>query len=392
MKILQVIPYFVPAWGYGGPVRVAYELSKRLVEKGHEVTVYTTDTLSKDSRVNKKVQEIDGIRVQYFPNLSNKLAWNHNIFLSPSMISIVKKRIQNFDIIHMHEYRTFQNIVVYNYAKKYGVPYVLQAHGSLPRMIAKQNLKKLFDFTWGYKILNDASKVIAVSKAEVKQYKHMGISKNKIVTIPNGLDVDKFKVLPENRKFKEKFHINKRIILFLGRIHKRKGIDFLIKSFFRLNIEKKDVVLVIAGPDDGHKDKLIELVNRLKISNSVYFVGYLDDNLSAYVDAEVLVYPSIHEIFGLVPFEAIMCGTPVIATDDCGCGEIIKETNCGFLVRYGNENDLKEKIKILLEKPEIGEKMVKKGKRYIVENLAWNKVAKKMEKVYESCIISLHNS
>ena len=78
MNILQVIPYFVPAWDYGGPVQVAYRVSREMIKRGHEVTVYTTDTLKANSRIEKTEEVIDGIKVKRFSNLSNFLAYREN--------------------------------------------------------------------------------------------------------------------------------------------------------------------------------------------------------------------------------------------------------------------------------------------------------------------------
>ena len=110
------------------------------------------------------------------------------------------------------------------------------------------------------------------------------------------------------------------------------------------------------------------------------------DKISAYMDADVLVYPSILEIFGLVPFEAIMCGTPVIVTDDCGCGELIKDSKSGYLVEYGDVNSLKEKMRIILENPQEGYEFVDNGKKFIYKKLSWEKIVEKMEENYENCI------
>ncbi|MGB2727285.1 MAG: glycosyltransferase family 4 protein [Halobacteriota archaeon] len=180
------------------------------------------------------------------------------------------------------------------------------------------------------------------------------------------------------------------MLLFLGRIHKRKGIDFLIKSFSELTREMPDVVLVIVGPD-GYKIEVEKLIKTLNLGNRVKLMGYVDekDKLSAYTDADVLVYPAIHEIFGLVPFKAMMCGTPIIVTDDCGCGELVREVNCGYLVKYGDVKGLKEKMRGIIENRGEGEEMVESGKKYIVENLTWDKVVRKMEEVYEICICNI---
>ena len=389
MKILQVIPYFYPAWAYGGSVRVAYELSKELINIVHDVTIYTTDALARNSTQKSRFLNVNGIKVRYFKNISNTLAWRHKIFVSPGMLSIVKEEIRQFDIIHLHEYRTFQNIIVHHYAKKYGIPYVLQAHGSVLRIIEKQKLKKIYDAFWGYKILKDASKVIAVSNIEVEQYKQLGVSQNKIRVISNGIDIESFKNLPERNQFKRKYRLREKyVILFLGRVHKRKGIDFLIKSFSKLTKEINDAILVIAGPDDGYKREAKVLAKNLGLHDKVKFTGSIDgkDKLSAYVDADILVYPSIFEIFGLVPFEAIMSGTPVIVTDDCGCGELIREAKAGYSVHYGDVEGLKDKVLEAFGHPEDRKRMVESGKKYIVKNLSWDNVAKQMTRVYSNAL------
>ena len=390
MKILQVTNFFKPSWESGGPARVAYEISKKLIERGHEVTVYTTDGFKYRLDVEKnKPVDVDGIKTYYFRNLFSYLA-REMVLPIPYYLPIVARRdIKDFDVIHIHEYRTVLAIVVRYYAKKYGIPYVLQAHGSLPIIIKRQRLKKIFDILFGYRILRDASKVIAVSEAEVTQYKQMSINEDKIVVVPDGIDVEAFKDLPTHEKFREKYDIKEdHMILFLGRIHKRKGIDFLIKSFSELTREMNDVVLVIIGPDDRYKVEVEKSIKTLNLGNRIKLIGYVDekDKLSAYVDADVLVYPAIFEIFGLVPFEAIMCGTPVIVTDDCGCGEFVEKGDGGYLVKYGDVNDLKENMKYVIENPEEGKEMVKRGKKYINGNLTYDKVVKKIEMIYKGVI------
>ena len=247
----------------------------------------------------------------------------------------------------MHDFRSYQNIVIHSFATKYGIPYIVQAHGSVLPFFEKQNLKKLYDFVWGNKILKDASKCIAVSKIERDQYLKMVVVENKIEIIPNGIDVSEYETLPRRGKFREKFGIapDEKVILFLGRLHKSKGLDFLINGFSNLLDQSQNVKLAIAGPDDGFLDTLREQVKKIKIDEKIIITGplYKKAKMEAFVDADVLVYPEQIEIFGLVPFEAIMCGTPVIVVDDCGCGDMIKEADCGYLVKFGDTKDLRHK-------------------------------------------------
>jgi len=388
VKILQLNPAFYPAFAYGGTVNVSYNLAKSLAKRGHDVTVFTSDTIDERTRQKDLYVEHEGVKIHYFRNVSNLLAW-HRYLLYPGLIRALRDHIQEFDIVHLHGTRNFQNIVAAHYANKYGVPYVVQPHGSLPRIVAKQGLKKLYDAIWGNKILEHASRVIAVSGNEVEQFRQAGIPDEKITVIPNGVNYVSPTDLPPARQFREQYSIHeKHIILYVGRIHKIKGIDFLIRAFnsFIQTWTGDDVTLIIVGPDDGYRSTLEGLVEQLGLSDKVRFIGFMSPLAAAYQDADILVYPSTYEIFGLVPFEALLCGTPVIVTDDCGCGELIKEAECGHLVHYGDVPGLAETLKSALEHPDINKRMVEAGRRYIEEHLTWESVVKQVEEMYESCV------
>lgn len=388
MDILQVIPYFVPAWNYGGPVLVAYHLSKELVKKGHGVTVYTTDALKAKNRMREGEEVIDGIKVRRFKNLSNTIAYDHNIFFSPGLLLEVKKRLKSFDIIHMHEYRTIQNIIVHRYAMKYGIPYVLQAHGSVPRVMAKKRLKQLYDNLWGYKLLRDALRVIALTETEAEQYKSMGISEDKIEIIPNGVDLSELDNLPERGEFRRKYGLGseQKIILYLGRIHKIKGLDLLVKAFADLPKPLNDIKLVIVGPDGGYLSSLKKLIADLGINDKVLFTGplYGLEKLKAYVDADVYVLPSFYEIFGITVLEALACGTPVIVTNRCGIADAING-QAGLVVPYDKEQ-LQHALLHLLGDDQMRQEFSEKGKSLVREKLNWEKIAEQVEHIYLSVL------
>ncbi len=378
MKILHVIPFFTPS--LGGSVIVPYYLSHWLTKAGHEITIITTSHKYNPGYA----QSLTNVEVVPF-NCIAKLG----LFLyTPEMKGWLKLNISQYDVIHLHNFRSYQNNVVCKYAREFGVPYIVQPHGSLPRIVEKKGLKQLYDFAWGNDILNYASKIVAVSRSEVEQFRQFGIPDEKIAVIPNAINYISPTSLPPAGQFREQYDIHeKHIILYAGRVHKIKGIDFLIRAFssFIRSGAGDDAVLVIAGADDGHQSTLEDLVKQLDLSDKVRFIGFMSPLTPTYQDADVLVYPSVYEIFGLVPFEALLCGTPVIVTDDCGCGEIIKEAGCGYLVRYGDVAGLSEALKLALD-PDVNARMVEAGRQYIGENLAWGSVVKQMEEMYEGCI------
>ena len=388
MKILQVTNFFKPSWESGGPARVAYEISKKLVERGHEVTVYTTDGFKWRIDVEKnKPADVDGIKTYYFRNLSSYLTRKMNLPIPYYLPIVARRTLRDFDMIHIHEYRTVLAIVVHHYAKKYGIPYVLQPHGSLPR-IGKEGLKKLYDWVWGYNILKDASKVIALTKTEAEQYRKMGVDEDKIEIIPNGIDLSEYENLPEKGEFRKRYRIkdDEKIILYLGRIHKIKGPDLLARAFAELSRKIEDVKLVIVGPDDGFLSTLKTQIEDLKVEDKILFTGplYEKDKLKAYVDADVYVLPSVYETFPVAVLEACACGTPVIVTDGCGIAEIV-EGKAGYVVEY-DKDQLRDVIIEVLSDEGLRRRFEEEGRSLVRKEFEWDIVVKRIEKIYHQTL------
>lgn len=385
LKILQVVPYFYPAWAYGGIPRVVYELSRELVRQGHDVTVYTTDVLDREKRYEVKggAIEVDGVKTHYLKNLSNRLAYDFQIYLPMGLNSLVESTIQDFDIIHLHGHRHFLNNIVHRHAMRFKKPYILSGHGTVLRIERRVAAKRVFDTFFGRQILMDADHFIAVSGNEVKQYQEMGIDREKVSVIYNGIDISAFDGLPAKGSFRRKYNLqDKKVILYLGKITPRKGIDFLIRAASR--VKTLDTVLVIAGNDMGFKKRVLEIVKELSLGDRVIFTGLLvgKEKLAAYRDSDVVVYPAVYEIFGLVPFEAIMCGTPVVVTDDCGCGEIIGREDIGYTVKYGDVPGLSNRIDEVLNSKDAATEKVLRGKQFVEKNLNWGLIGDKYVDVY----------
>lgn len=387
MKILQVVNCFSPAYAFGGPAKTAFQVSRELVRRGHEVVVWTSDAKNRDSRLEvEPVKVVDGINVHYMRNLSMMTIKKSNLFITPELISKVKENIKEFDIIHLHGYRSFQNITVHHYAKKYGVPYVLQARGSLPRIMAKQRLKWIYDVLFGYRLLRDASKVLALSQMEAEQYGEMGVPHEKIAIIPNGIDLSDYVDLPPKFSFKEKFNIPKdrKIVLYLGRIHKIKGIDFLVKAYAHLIEKFNNVLLVVVGPDDGYLAKLRGLINSFNIADDCLLTGplYGKDKLEVYVDADVFVLPSRYEIFGNVVLESYACSKAVVGTRVGGLKEIVFDGKTGLLVKPGDVKELYSAIFTLLNDDKARVSMGMQARKVVEDKFSIGKIVDKIQETY----------
>ena len=192
MKILQICPLFPPCPKSltSGVTNVVYGLSKELVGKGHEVKVYTSAAIDSHRKIDcvNNPLSISGIEVHYFPYMASY----YTFFITPSIVGTLRKSTRDFDIIHLHDIRCFQSLICHHYAKKYNIPYILHIHGSPPRIAGERRLKRLWDIAFGYRILRDASKVIAITKTEAEHLKNVGVSEDKVEIIPNGIDLSEF--------------------------------------------------------------------------------------------------------------------------------------------------------------------------------------------------------
>jgi len=390
MKILTVCPKFYPSLA-SGVARAAYEICKGLVKAGHEVTVYTSNALDQTSTVEEKNQVVDinGIKVYYFGTIFYKQAWKHKLFITPKIVNVAMRELHIFDIIHLHELRCFSSIVCHHYAKQHGIPYVLQAHGSVPTFIQKGKLKSVFDVIWGHHILKYASRLIALTPDEVEQYKSVGISEDKIEIILNGVDVSAFEDLPQRGHFRANYGLrdSQKIILYVGRIYRLKGLDLLANAFADILRNSSEVKLVIVGPDDGFLQAQKKLIKELGIEEKVLFTGPLfgRDKLEAYIDADVFVLPSIFETFPVAVLEACACGLPVVVTDKCGIADIIND-QVGFVVPY-DSNQLSDAILRMLTNDEIRQQFGEKGKVLVREKFDWSQIVKQLEDIYHAVLL-----
>ncbi len=353
LNVTFVVPYFYPAWQYGGQPRSAYELARGLVLNGHHVRVLTTDS-GGDRRLDVKLYDRPGgIEVMYYRNISNRLAFRQRVFIPPRFYRQVSGEVAGCDLLHIHELRSTLTVPAYNAARKLSKPFVVSPHGGLQHL-GKAALKSVFDGLWGRRVLRDASALAAVSPTEQRDALSFGVKSDRIALLPNAIDTDPYSVLPEPGAFRKRLRLDAddRFILFLGRLNWVKGADLLLRAFAKPAGDRRNIKLLVAGNDDGQESELRRLASNLNLASSVVFTGFLDQEskLEALVDSEVLVIPSRSEVFAITALEGLLCGTPVLISSVCGLYPL-PGSDCGvhqFLV--GDVDALSSKLEYLLGK------------------------------------------
>lgn len=328
MRILHVVPAYDPAWELGGVVRSVSCLCRGLARLGFNVTVFTTDS-ARNRRLSIPINclvEVDGVRVFYFKtDLSLKFAY------SRSLREACRQYINDFDIIHLTSFWCYPEIPATAAAIEYKVPYLISVRGTLRKSALQQKaLKK-----WCY--FNIVEKGI-IKKAAALHYTSQlereldSIHKFVIPSflVPNGFERGEFNILENKREARKYWNIveTSKVITFLGRLHPVKRLDLLIKAMVIQGLNKKDVVLLIAGPDDGIEKSLRHLVNSLGLEERVRFLGLVapQDRNRLLVASDIVALISADENFGNAAVEAMFAGVPVLLTEHVGiCREVMAD-------------------------------------------------------------------
>ena len=325
LRVLEVVPYYAPAWAFGGPPRVMYQEALELVRRGHSVEVITTDALDGDGRVQAAPVSIeDGVTVRRFRNLSNTLAYRRYRFLPRGMRAAL--RGAHADVVHLSEMRHEPAIMTWGAVRRSGTPLVISAHGTLPRRSGwKSVARRAYDHRWVTPMLAGSAACFAQTRHEADLYVEQGVPAARVHLVPLGVGEPAAPGTPASLDVPA----DARVVLFLGRLHPLKGADRLITAFARVAPRHPDTVLVIAGRDDGALADLRRLATDRGVGARVHFPGavYGDARFDLYRRADLFaITPTHFEETSLASLEAASTGTALL---------VGAEAEAPFLDAYG---------------------------------------------------------
>lgn len=372
MKILHVINAYSPVFGCG-PADRCQKMASFLAGQGHSVTVFTSNH-SWDSVYAESTPDVE---VVSFPYVGGRFCY------TPSMSREIRKRIKEFDIVHLMNHWTYQNIAAFAAARKEGIPIVFSAMGALPIVYRSFLIKRIYNYLFGYRILRDADALIGITSEECNQYIPYNPTGEKIHYLPNAIDGGEyFKDVPSGN-FRGKFKIpkDKKVILFLGRLSHIKGPDLLLDGYIGKTELQSKAVLVFVGPDYDMEAFLKQKAMESGLDENIFFCGPLtgEDKLEAYKDADVFVVPSRQENMSIVAVEACALKTPVVITDVCGFDDIGKY-NAGILVPVDAVQIIDAVSRIVMDKS-VSETMSENAAGMVEMKYTWEKVGEKLERI-----------
>ena len=386
MKILHIIANLSPR--FGGPPKACLEMACAQAKRGYEVGICTTNQDGPGILpvpINQVVVE-SGVSIRYFQVQSPR-----KFCFSLPLMQYLRKYIKNYDVVHLHSVYLFPVAVAGCFCIKNKVPYVFTPHGALDPYIYNRHRyrKAIAGKLYHYDIIKNASVIHFITREEraLAEKYCFGVPG---CVVPIGLNVENYIYKSSQNGFLSRFpELNgKKIILFLGRINFKKGLDILVDAFAAVAEELKDVHLLLAGPDDdGYGKKVASFLKKRNISDKATLAGMLlgDEKLEALYSSSVFVLPSYSENFGISVLEAMACGLPVIVSDKVNLWPDIVEAGAG-MVAPCDAFAFSRKMMDVLRDEELARRLGGNGSSLVRGKYSWEDIAARLLSVYSSLL------
>ena len=381
LNVLHVTPSMSLTWG--GPTVVVSELTSELARQGVNCEIVTTQGY----RVGVDQISPPGVPIHSFDTGFPARVWTA---YSPKLSRFLNKRADSFDLIHIHQVWHHPGYAAFRSARKHKLPCILTIHGELSDWgLSQKALKKrIYMVVLMNRILRNVNVLHAVSLAEKEQVAKLGYE-TPVAVASNGVEPEPFEVLPDPTEFMQRYPVlkGKRIILFLGRLHAKKGLDILARSFSLIAKRFEDVALLVVGPNKfGTQEKMESILSSEGLLDRTVFTGLLtgEDKLAAINCADLFVLPSHSEGFALTVLEAMAARLPVVITKGCEFNEV-SEHGAGLVVE-ADEAQIAEAITTLLSDTDLCKRMGQQGHKLVTERYTWQVAAATMVNLYKTLV------
>lgn len=371
MRILHVVPTYLPAVRYGGTIQSVHGLCRALASGGHEVTVLTTnaDGAGESPVALDHPMPLDGVSVRYFPSRLLR-----RLFVSTPMARALPDAVAAADIVHVHSAFLWPPLAAARAAHRAGIPYVYSPRGMLVRdLIARRSAwaKRAWIALFERRTVAEAAAAHCTSGLERQELLALGLEPRATIIVPNGVD------LPDAAPAA----VRGDTILYLGRINWKKGLDRLIEAMREIPRGQ----LVIAGNDEEDlAPRLGALAAKLGLADRVAFPGFVEGAAKSALlaSAAVVVLPSVSENFGNAVLEAMAHGCPVVVTPGVGLADAVRRSGAG-IVADADPAALAKAIRTFVDDPAAQAAAGQAAATLARGQYGWDRVAAQMAAHYE---------
>jgi len=381
MKILILSPAYEPS-AFGGIKSHVTDLARSLLSQGHEVTVCTTNAYNTKKNMPFRGRYVrEGIEVYYFNNLFPRKYW-----FCPSAIPVLIRIVKQYSIVHMHNNYSFLNSIVFVLCKIYRIPYLFSAHGSFGIRDGGRIKKNIYNKLIGNRLVEGARRIVLLTNEEKSDYSGLYNSdKAKFEKIPNAINLGDFVVCRRRNKNRKTMRI-----LYLGRLHRIKGLDILVKAFSQSVRVEPNLKLQIVGPDFGYKGALQKLIADLNLENSVELLKEVHgrDKISIFLNSDLFILTSRYDTFPMVILEACAANLPIIISKNCLISNMLKNNNAA-IVTDCDDKAISGKIIALAKNSSLRDEISENAYRMVCNSYNWDKIGIRFAELYQS-IVSEH--
>ncbi len=361
-----------------GTTHIVVPLSEEMAHQGCEVSVFHVDK-GTEPAVEPDPSLVSSHR---FP-LSLPM---NNPGVSWAFARAVQARITEFDVVHVHAVWNFPTWTAMRHARRAGIPYVVAPQGSFAPWALSENRwgKRLYGHLTELPLLKRADCLQALTETEKEQFRQAGL-RGPVEVVPNGIDARHFQLHREPLWARLGLAEGQKTLLFLSRLHPKKGLDILIDAFAQICRVRDDITLVIAGHDagTGFADRIRTWIDQRGLSDRCRLVGELrgEEKYRTFLGADAFVLPSYSEGLPVAVLEAMAAQLPVVVTTRCNIPEVA-EWGAGRVVEP-SAPAIAGGIEALFQDPAAAEQAGRNGGRLVGEKFSWPGIAANLIAIYE---------
>jgi glycosyltransferase involved in cell wall biosynthesis len=376
VRILRTVTAFRPAVFYGGPSVGAARHAASSAERGHQVTVVTSNVLElKPVRfVDSHEPRLGGVDVRYFPS---RVLRSHPAFIVSTELSRwLQQHVKGYDVVHVSFSREWIPVRAAQIAIGKGVPTFLQLHGMLGRT---DGVRGVIDRLWVKRLLDCATGVFSLQEQEDNEIRRI-TPRARVLRLPNAVSLP-----PHTTETWAVGNLVNPVVLFLARLHPRKRVLAFVEMARILRDQGVAARYRVVGPDGGDLVAAQRLVREYDLQDRITFVGSLRGEavFQEYLNSAVYVLPAVNEPWGRTILEALGVGVPTVVTDTCFIAPTLEKSGAA-MVSAPEPKALSESVERILREPEVAKRLSSAGRRFVRAQLTPAQVAELLQSYYSN--------
>ena len=392
MKVLHVIPSVAAV--RGGPSQAVIEMVRGLRSQDVDAEIVTTNDNGKDLldvplyELTDRLEEYANVPIRFFPRFSPNINAVREFAFSGALTTWLWQHITEYDLVHVHAIFSYASTIAMAIARIKNVPYITRPLGQLCEWSLQQSKlrKQIYLNVIERSNLLCSKSLHFTAEQEKTEFNQLGLNIPNFI-LPHGVYIPT-PISDAKTQVREILHIldQRPIVLFMSRIHPKKGLEYLISALSKL--KEYNFVLVIAGSGDpDYVNQIKDLLETHDICDRAHMIGFVKgETKNLYLQgADIFALTSHSENFGIAAIEALAAGTPVLITDGVAIAPMVKEQAIGYVTKLEVEA-IASIIQEFFDHPDIAKQKGDRATLYIAEHYSWAKITRRLMTVYENLL------